>query len=807
MNSNLLRWLLDIDRIPKDADQIRLVWQLAWPGWLWTVLLLVAAAFAIWSYARLDGKRLGRGTLAILRFTGIAWLLILICGPLLEMPRERIEPDWVLALVDRSASMNLADIQDGSRNITRDEQLQNILQSSRDTWTKIDEKHHVLWLGFDAGTFSLEPNDSNDDSVFALNLDKAAGKQTWLGRALDQALARAAARPISGVVLFTDGRTSDPPSRTLLRRLQQEAIGIYALPLGSPDPVRDLAIGQVQSPRRAFIHDKVPITISIEQFGAAPDSPRSNNPEGMDKATVRLIDVGTGEELDRLDLPSDSKTQQVTLTAVPQLTGEATWRVVVETSRPDLIPTNNGKPFRIELIDRPLRVLYIDGYPRWEYRYLKNLLVREESIESSIMLLSADREFAQEGDRPITRLPNSPEEFAEYDVIIVGDVAANSFSPDQLDMMRRQVGQRGGGLLWIGGEHATPRSYRGTDLSDLLPLHGSLELERIGQPVTLIATPLAAAFGVLQLTSENETSETGGIEVSSRDSGGGDFGVGTSGGWPVELTDSSYGWSRLFYAQRITPDLLKPAAEVLGETVADFNGTPLPLVISMRYGTGLTMYVATDEIWRWRYGRGEYYPDQFWVQMIRALGRQHLAGADDRAVLETSPPRVAINHPVHIRLRLLDPTLMDSDRGALSVTIEDEENRPTDELFLPGEGDTGESYSSTWFPDRVGNFTLRIDDPDLAAMTGETVVEVFAPDDELRRPETDHELLLSLAASTGGRVLKLDEIDQLPGLLPKRSVTTENPLTERIWDTPLAFAVLLLILTMEWVGRKMLRLG
>ena len=61
--------------------------------------------------------------------------------------------------------------------------------------------------------------------------------------------------------------------------------------------------------------------------------------------------------------------------------------------------------------------------------------------------------------------------------------------------------------------------------------------------------------------------------------------------------------------------------------------------------------------------------------------------------------------------------------------------------------------------------------------------------------------------STGGQVLAPDGLGSCPQLLPNRSVQTVKPLSERIWDTPLAFALVLLVLTAEWIGRKVLRLA
>ena len=647
INSDLMRWLLDLEQIPAQAEELRLVWERTWPLWFWAILLVAGAAFVAWSYSRLTGPRVGRGVLAFGRFLVLALILALVSGPMIEMPRKSIEEDWVLALVDRSASMTIADATDtqGNRQ-SRDNQLRTMLGAHRDTWTTLDEERHVVWMGFHYGAFNLDDTPLTDDdaatldeSAIPVHLDIPRGQRTSVSSALEQALQRSAARPVSGIVLFSDGRTIEPPTRAVIRRLQADAVPVFVVPLGAAESIGDLAIRRVEAPRRAFVRDKVPVTIEIDRLGS-----------GQQQLTgsVRLLDTQTGEELDRVELdPSEDGSDQITLTAVPQLAGEATWQVVVDTETPDLIPANNLKPFVIELVDRPLRVLFVEGYPRWEYRYLKNLLIREKSIESSVILLSADRDFAQEGNVPITRLPRSPEEFAEFDVIVLGDVPGSFFSPDQLEMLREQVADRGAGLLWIGGERYTPNSYIGNVMADLLPMRGPLSLSKIDRPVNMQPTDLAVRLGVLQLASSS------GI------------------GWPRELSDPTYGWSRLYYAQQIEPGRLKPTAEMLAETVDEFSGTRLPLVVAMRYGAGQTIYVATDEVWRWRYGRGELYPDQFWVQMLRYLGRQSLATAGDRAVLEVNPRRVIVNQPVRIELRLIDAQLAEEQRLSVSAVLED----------------------------------------------------------------------------------------------------------------------------------------
>ncbi|HRQ75837.1 MAG TPA: hypothetical protein PK098_07960 [Phycisphaerales bacterium] len=774
MNTPLLRWLLNIETIPADAENVRLAWENPWPAWAWALLIVSAGVFAAWSYSRLVGKRAGRITLAGVRCAILLLVITVIAGPMLEMPRESVEQDWVLALVDRSASMQIPDGAAVTQPVrmTRDEQLRSILDRHTPVLAELSEQRQLVWLGFHMGAFSLPGAETEAAAI--PELGPADGPRTNINTAIEQALQRAAGRPLSGVVVFSDGRTSDPPTRSLLRRLQADAVPVYVVPLGSSDPLSELAIRRVDAPRRAFVRDKVPVSVQLDSLGDAAAGGR---------ATIRLVDEMAGEELDRVEIAAGEQREAVTLTAEPRLAGRANWRIEIDTERPALVPEHTVHRFAIELIDRPLRVLFVEGYPRWEYRYVKNLMVRERSIESSVMLISADRDFAQEGNQPITRLPRSPEEFAEFDVIVLGDVPASFFTPSQLEMIRDHVAERGAGLLWIAGERDTPSSYAGTVLADLLPMRSgsSRGAQAIGRPVLMQPTELAERLGVLQLTTP------GGV------------------GWPEELTDPSYGWSRLQWAVRVEPSRLKPTAEVLAETTERFDGSRLPLVTLMRYGAGQTIFVATDEIWRWRYGRGEQLPEQFWVQMMRMLGRESLEASGQQAILEVSPRRAQVSQPIRLELRLLDARLTEDRRASVVAILENERGETTAEIELVRDGGAEERFAATYLPDIPGSYRVRLADAAIMDSGAEATIEVYAPDDEMRRPETDHALLAELADITGGKVLDPDDLDALRSL-PNRSIRTSNPLTERIWDTPLFFLLILLALTAEWIGRKVLRL-
>jgi len=169
-----------------------------------------------------------------------------------------------------------------------------------------------------------------------------------------------------------------------------------------------------------------------------------------------------------------------------------------------------------------------------------------------------------------------------------------------------------------------------------------------------------------------------------------------------------------------------------------------------------------------------------------------------------------LGEPAH-----LDARVVDDSRDSIPAVVETADGSPVAELQLrrtdtQDDNDRaggGVSFAATWRPGVTGHLRVRVDDPALAGGRLTVPVEVFTPDDELRRPETDHTLLATLASDTGGRTLPPQDLGRLASLLPNRSVTTINPLTERIWDTPLVFGLVLLLITFEWIGRKLIRLA
>lgn len=766
----VLDLLFDLGSIPEGASGLELTWARPIPGWGWSIVILLSITLAAWSYSRLKGPRWGRGALALVRASIILLVIVVIAGPQIRHPREEVEQDVVLVLVDRSASMAIRDVvRDGGR-ISREEQLSELLGDGRETWRALTERSELRWLGFASGAYRIPgPEDGSTGR------GEADGWRTDLSSALQQALDGIASRPLSGVVVLSDGRTSGFPDRSILRRLQQDAIPVISIPLGSAEPIRDVSIREVEAPRRAFSSDSIPVIVDIDSSGLEPE----------ELVVVRLLDGSDDTVLDRRSLSVSEASESVLLTATLEEPGDRNLVVEVRSGDGDgdLISENDFGSVDVTVVDRPIRVLYIEGYPRWEYRYLKNIMVREGSIESSVMLVSADRDFAQEGNAPITRLPRTAEEFAAFDLIVMGDIPSGFFSPEQLKLIENQVSERGAGLFWIGGDRHLPSDWEDSGLENLLPLRPPLDLDDLDGPVQVRPTDLSRRLGVLVLDPD------------------------APDGWAEELTDSETGWSGLRSVQSIPPEQVKPTAEPLA-VGNDASGEVRPLLLSMRFGAGQVLYAAMDDIWRWRFGRGELYTERWWIGLIRMLARQSLDQSGRVMELMVDPDELVPGSVARIQLDVLDERTAETLGDRIAVEITDRDERSSTELELLRSGDTAE-WSANWFPDRVGTHLVKVVDPQLVVESedlGTIAVDVIRPDDEFRNPDADHDLLVELAESTGGTVLDRDSLDSLPSHLPNREILVENPIIVPIWNSGLVFFLLIGLLTLEWIGRRLLRM-
>jgi hypothetical protein len=746
-------------------------WTASISPWVWVLVILAAVGLAVLAYARTRlpaGARVAAGGL---RAVLLLSLVALALGPRLERPRTRVERDRVLYLVDRSASMTIAD----GVGATRDDRMRALIADRLDVFGAVAEGKDARWYAFGSGVAPLRAWESGVPLLPA-----ADEPGTRLGGALASVLSENAGHPVSAVVVFSDGRSTDDLDDAALAPFRQASVPVIAVPLGSASQAPDIAVESATAPSVAFVDDTVPVRVGLVAGEIAPARP----------GRIEVIDAATGVTLESADLTADDLARgAATVPVRMDSAGEQEWTVRYVPDGPDLSPANNESTLAIRFVDEPIRVLYLDGSPRWERRYLKNLLIREDSIDSSCLILAADRRFQQAGDTVLASLPIDEAGWDAFDLIIIGDMRSDLLGERAVEAVRTQVGERGTGLLWLAGPSATPQTWGATALGDLLPVRLSdavAPLETWAEPVVIGSTPLADRLGLFR-----DLFDGGGVD------------------------DPEAGWSRLRWSLRIDGSRIKASAETLAAArpVGDLS-EPSSLVTAMRYGAGRTALVATDEVWRWRYGRGEAFTERFWLPLIRHLARPRLASLGSGVTLAPSASLVTVGQRVVVELAITDRTVAASTPPRLSAVASPEGGVAALGGAIPftmtredaaGEGPA--RYRGAFTPLRPGGYEIRLTDAGVLPVSPASRIDAVAENDELRSPQTDHPALAALAEATGGRTLRPDDLEALPDALPNRRVIVPlAPEVRTLWDHWAPLTLLLMIAGAEWVIRRRCRL-
>lgn len=796
--TRLLEILLGLDRgFLSREGELSLSFDPAWPGQsvvgsgTWNFFLVIAALALVVFLFRREGKSTRvRVALASLRFALLLLVIALLNRPNLTLTQSRTEPSVLAILIDDSISMRVGDVAQSSGGTTQPSVSR--LEASRLLLTDNNRKvladlaaiHQLRFYRFSADATQLiaEAIDASklgsvDDVLKSL---KPEGGQTQLVQALRTVSNDLQGQRIAGALVLTDGRQTDS-STIETAALKDRGLKVFAVSVGSSDAPRNVEVDTVQALDTVFVGDIINFRVNVRAAVIAAGQ----------SITLRLKDsagnpvLEKGRPVEQVVAWDGQPQQLVEFSYVPDAVGTQDLVVAVDPIGNEIDDADNSRQVQIAVLDANIRVLYVEGYPRWEYRYLRQELIRDKTIESSLLLTSADAKFFQEGDKPITRFPETLEEIIEYDVVLIGDVDPRQFTDDQLQLVNEFVSRRGGGIGMVAGPMFAPNAYKGTAIEPLLPVDISrTEAERFGGGGTIAQgwRPIVTAEG-----------REGSIFRFYRDAKMNDQFI-TSGIQPL-----------FWYAKSVTA---KPGVgTVLAQHPTDTgpDGRPAPVVVLGRFGTGRTLFSGIDDSWRWRYYTGEQVFSSYWVQTLRTLARGKKLGQRKLTLLPEKPV-YSIGDTGRLSVRVLDPGLLTQLPDELSVQLVDGAGQPLRDVpMLRRSG--SDAYTGSFQADRVGRFQLRL--PSVAAGVDalSTPIEVAVPKLELADPKVDRVLLESLSRETGGASVSYGEAkDRLASLIPSAERSVPVVADQALWDSPLAIVLFVSLITAEWVMRKLVGL-
>ncbi|MGC2400137.1 MAG: hypothetical protein WA510_10160 [Acidobacteriaceae bacterium] len=736
-----------------------------WPAWV--LLLLIAGCTAglgllIWSRLPQAATQISRwraAAVCLLQSLLVATLLLLLWQPAMTIAELASQQNVIAIVLDDSRSMAIADSgSDGKQS--REAAAQKALR---------DGLLAGLQKRFQTRIYRLDGGITRADALDGI---QASAPATHINDGLRQLAAGTSDLPIGAIVLLSDGAEnstdgSSELTRDTLQALRNRRLPVHTIGFGKERLAHDVELNDVRVATRAMAGSRIPATVTLHQRGYA--------------GSKALLIVRDGEKTlgsKEITLNPDDETQVETMFLGPGDAGVKNLRFSLGPLANEENTANNVITRLLGVNDDKRRILYVEGEPRWEYKFIRRAEDDDKIVQVASMLRTTENKIYRQGISDPSELengfPSRAEDLFRYQGIILGSLEAGYFNPLQQELLREFVDRRGGGLLFLGGRFSLgDGGWGGSNLVDLLPTilpNSRTTFHR--DPATVELTSAGLDSPITRIMDD-----------------------------PARNADR---WKRLTYIMDYqdagTP---KPGATTLLQMNA--GGRKLPLLITQNYGRGRTAVMATSGTWRWQMSQplGDPLHDLFWQQLLRWLV-QDTPGP----VLETAA----------------NQTLMDDGHIQLTANVRDKEYMPAPDARVTAHiiGPNGLSvtvdmapaadqpgvFRAAWTAEKPGSYMAEV-----TAQRAEGKGFADLGTDALPFQRIDgvaedfhtvqnRDLLEKLASDTGGRYWKLDELARLPNEISYSDAGISLRDIKELWNMPIVFLWLLLLLAAEWLLRR-----
>jgi len=729
----------------------------AWPWWVFVILVLAAGAGLAWLIrAKLPGAaRQVRNwrvwVIWSLQFALAALVLLLLWQPAVLVAELRPQQNIIAVLVDDSRSMSIADAGGGA---TREAAAIKSLEGG-----VLDQ----LGKKFQVRVYRMDRQISRVAKLDDMKTTPPASA-TRIGDGLKQLAGEAADLPIGAVVLLSDGAdNSGGIDLDTISTLRSRRIPVHTVGFGAEQTAHDVEITGAEVAPRALADSRLAAKVTLNQRGYAGQ-----------KAMLTVRDGGKVLAGRQITLAGDGVAQNESLLFNPGDAGAKTLQFSVDPLPGEENRDNNSVARLVNVDSNKKRILYVEGEPRWEYKFIRRAEQDDRLITIVSMLRTSENKIYRQGIEDPKELadgfPSRAEDLFPYQGLIIGSVEASYFTAAQKELIEQFVDRRGGGLLFLGGRASLgDGGWASSSLADLLPVTLPTKKNTFHRDAATVSLTSAGADSIITRLVEDPTAN-------------------------VER------WKKLPYLmdyQEVgTP---KPGAVVLAEMSA--GGRKMPMLITENYGRGRTAINATGGTWRWQMSQPleDQTHEEYWQQLLRWL-------------VTDTPGRVVGSVPTQM--------LLDDGHVQFSADVRDKNYLPAAdahvEAHVLGPGGLAAQVEMTPDPQTPGIFHADW----TADQTGSYLTEVIATrdKDELGRDvlnfarmdgvaenfhtEQNRDLLEKLSTETGGRYWTPQDVSKLPGEISysEAGITVRD--TKELWNMPIVFLLLLLLPSTEWLLRR-----
>ena len=713
-----------------------------WPIWfLYTLgfIFLASCLFMlIWQRKVLSLYQLA--SIGGLQALMIALILFVLWQPALMTERLVGGENAVAVLLDSSASMAL--IENGE---TRMDQAQALL--SEEGLEELADIYDILPYAFagevtELNSFAELPN---------------PGDASNIGSSIVQTLREASNTSLGALILVSDGAdNSGNIDAATLSEIVSYAVPIHTVGIGREAIPEDLELTSIQLPQSALPGTTLSAGVSIIH----------------DQGGMTRIKVYNGDEListEEIELNANQNMTTAFIDVEVSEPGELDLRFTLDPVNGERNLANNSRAQVVDVPDGNYRILYIEGEPRWEYKFMQRALDEDPSVQLSTLLRVTPNKFYRQGiddpDQLAEGFPLERSELFAYDALIIGSVELAEFNEEQQQMIHDFVSERGGSLMMLAGLNGLGLGgWSESVVSEVLPVRlAADDAAFVRQQAKVIPTPSGLASPIL-LLSDN----------------------------PAENLER---WNELpNIADYQNLGSLRPAATTLLEI--DVNGELQPLLVTQPYGKGQSYIMATGGTWRWQMSMPleDMSHETFWRQLARGL----VVNSPLPFELSTNIE----NEEIRVRAQVRDPDAEENQGLAVSAVVSSEYGPAMTLELLPSSNQPG-VYEASFNPADTGLFSI-----EAISRVGNTPVSSvrsairYEQNQEAFAIRQNRDLLENLAAVTGGQYWQAQNWDELPEAISYSTAGITEQDIRYLWDAPIIFILLILLKAAEWLLRR-----
>jgi uncharacterized membrane protein len=724
----------------------------SWPRWVLALAVLAAAA-ALAAFFLRGSKQFTKAlrgyrslVLWALDSALLALLLLLLWQPAISVTALKQQQNIIAVVVDDSRSMALKDIGN-----SRNQEAVRLLNSGllKDLQSHYQVRIYRLGTGV--------------ERIEALTQLTAAQPSTQIGRGLRQLADEAATLPIGAVLLIGDGADNSGgiDLRTMaelqLRRLPVNTIGI-----GKTEISSDVEMDGFEVANKVLEGSRLEAQITIRQNGFGGKHARLNlSGGGKVLATRDIVLNGTGQQSETLEFNAGQGGVKSLEARIDPLAGEEN--------------LENNRLTRVLSVEKGKhRILYVEGEPRWEYKFIRRAVDDDPAITVVSMLRTTQNKIYRQGiakpDELVEGFPSKPEELFEYEGIILGSVEEAFFTTGQAQEIKDFVERRGGGLLFLAGRWAlSDGGYNVPPFAELLPVQ--LPARKNTFQRNFVAAELTDAGRRSLLCRIDDDAEK-----------------------------SNRHWEILPYlANYQDPGTPKPGAVVLARV--DAGGPRLPLLITENDGRGRSAVFATAGSWRWRMQQplGDASQETFWRQLLRWT----VGTTPTRLVASTPNANLEDEGHIELRAEVRDTQYLPAGDAQVEAKVIGPDGSSEIVALHPEPLSQG-VYAADWDAAKAGSYIAEVTAKQAGKPLGRDVLTFRREDGQAENfhREQNRELLQKLAEQTGGRYYSPRDARQVAREISFSEAGITGREIKEIWDMPAVFLLVLGLKSAEWLLRR-----